>query len=77
LYVGTASLDSGIKWGVTHKIKPDIDTERDLVLTDLRDAGLVAAFQKVQFVEPMLGYNEFADPFFTNGMSYVVELKSM
>jgi membrane protein DedA with SNARE-associated domain len=77
LYVGTASLDSGIKWGLTHKIKPDIDAERDVVLTDLRDAGLVAAFQKVQFVEPMLGYNEFDDPFFTNGMSYVVMLKSM
>jgi len=29
IYVGTASLDEGIKWFVTHKINPDIDEARN------------------------------------------------
>lgn len=74
LYVGTASLDIGIKWGITHKIAPDIDTERDLVLADLQTAGFIEAYQQIHFVEPTLGYNEFNDPFFTKGISYVIEL---
>jgi membrane protein DedA with SNARE-associated domain len=75
LYVGTASLDIGIKWGLTHKINPDIDTERDVILTDFRNAGLIDTFQNVHFVEPLLGQNAFGDAFFTNGMIYVVVLK--
>ena len=74
LYVGTASLDIGIKWGITHKIAPDIDAERDIVLADLQTAGFVDAYQQIQFVEPTLGYNEFNDPFFTKGSSYVINL---
>jgi undecaprenyl-diphosphatase len=74
LYVGTTSLDIGIKWGIMHKINPDIDTERDVVLHDFRNAGLVDTFQQVQFVEPTLGQNAFGDAFFTNGMMYIVVL---
>lgn len=76
LYVGTTSLDIGIKWGVTHKIHPDIDTERDVLTADLSGTGMVRRLEEIQFVEPTLGKNEFGDQFFTNGMSLVVSLVS-
>jgi len=73
IYVGTASLDIGMKWGVTHKIKPDIDTQREVLFNDLRDAGTVVQYGKEQFVDPVLGKNFIGDPFFTDGKIYIIE----
>lgn len=72
IYFGTASLDMGIKWGITHKIKPDIDTEREFLFSDLEQTGAVARFEKMQFVEPILGKNFSGDQFFTDGKLYIV-----
>ena len=74
LYVGTASLDVGMKW-IVHKISPDLDAEREVLFADFQKAGLVDSFQKVQFVEPTQGKNFLGELFFTNGMLYVVTLK--
>lgn len=76
VYVGTASFDSGIKWLVTHKISPDIDTERELLFADLQNAGLVATANKDTFVAPVLGQNFSGDQFFTDGKVYVLVLES-
>ncbi len=73
IYVGTASLDVGLKWGITHKIKPDIDTEREFLLKDLQKTGQVAKYQKKQLVESVLGKNFSGDPFFTDGKIYIIE----
>lgn len=70
IYVGTVSLDVGIKWFITHKISPDIDTERDLLFGDLQSAGLVGGFDKMKLVSPILGQNFSGDQFFTNGEAY-------
>jgi len=75
IYVGTASLDEGIKWFITHKINPDIDTERNFVKESLQSAGVIADAQEVQFVSPMLGENFGGDQFFTNGKLYIIWLK--
>ena len=75
IYVGTASLDIGIKWGVTHKINPDIDTEREFLLNDLRSTGLIGEFRKIQFVKPAIGQNFSGDQFFTDGKIYIIMLK--
>jgi len=75
IYVGTASLDIGIKWIIVHTIKPDIDTERELLYTDLQNAGVIKNTLKEQFVEPLLGKNFAGDQFFTDGKIYVLELK--
>lgn len=76
VYVGTASLDSGIKWGVfTHKMAPDIDVEREIIFKDLEKTGQIKTSQKIQFTESILGKNFTGDPFFTDGMAYVLELK--
>ena len=76
VYVGTASFDSGIKWLVTHKISPDIDTERELLFADLQNTGLVATSSKEIFVSPVLGENFSGDQFFTDGKVYLVVLKN-
>lgn len=75
LYVGTASLDLGLKWGVVHKIKPDIDTDREVLFTDLQTAGIIKSYQKLPLVEPILSKNFAGDQFFTDGQVYLLELK--
>ncbi len=75
VYVGTASLDRGIKWLVTHTISPDIDTEREFLFADLQSTGLISESHKEQFVEPILGKNFSGDQFFTDGKLYTIILK--
>ncbi|MCX6746384.1 MAG: LssY C-terminal domain-containing protein [Candidatus Parcubacteria bacterium] len=75
IYVGTASLDIGIKWLVIHTIKPDIDTEREFLFTDLQKSDLINNYSKEQFVEPLLGKNFTGDQFFTDGQIYIIILK--
>ncbi len=76
LYVGTASLDPGLKWGITHTIAPDIDTERDTFVSDVQRAGAIAQMLRVPFVPPTLGRNFALDPFFTNGDAVFLTFKS-
>ncbi|MBI5222184.1 MAG: LssY C-terminal domain-containing protein, partial [Candidatus Magasanikbacteria bacterium] len=76
IYAGVTSLDAGVKWlGVTHRIKPDIDSDREFLFSDMMKAGVVKDFRKEKFVEPVLGQNFTGDQFFTDGQIYVVYLK--
>ena len=77
IYVGTASFDEGIKWGITHKISPDIDTEREQLFNDLQSTGIVEASSKEKTIEPILGTNFTGDQFFTDGNLYLIKLKSI
>ncbi len=72
IYVGTASFDVRIKWGITHAIRPDIDTEREYVFSSFIGAGVAFQSEKVQFVSPVLGSNFSGDPFFTDGNAYII-----
>jgi len=72
IYVGTASFDSGIKWGVTHKINPDVDTEREFLFHDLQNTGWLSKTEKQPFVDPKLGSNFSGDLFFTDGKLYLL-----
>lgn len=75
IYVGVASLDMGVKWwGLTHRIQPDIDSEREYLFKDLNKAG-VKSFEKIQFVDPVLGKNFTGDQFFTDGKAYLIHFK--
>ncbi len=74
VYVGTSSFDARIKWGITHAIRPDIDTEREYVFSGLMNTGMVRQSEKVQFVSPVLGSNFSGDPFFTDGNAYSITL---
>ncbi len=75
VYVGTASLDTAIKWLVTHRISPDIDTEKSFVRDSLQSANTVESVNEIKFVDPVLGQNFNSDAFFTNGKLYLMYLK--
>ena len=76
IYVGITSLDIGVKWwGITHKIKPDIDSERDYLFNALNGASVISSSTKEQFVDPILGKNFTGDQFFTDGKVYTMYLK--
>lgn len=75
LYVGVASFDVGMKWLIIHKINPDIDTEREVLFSDLENGGLILNYEKQQSVEPTLGKNFSGDQFFTDGKLYSIILR--
>ena len=75
IYVGTASLDIGLKWFITHKIDPDINTERNFLFQELLTTGLIIDAHKKPFVKPMIGKNFAGDNFFSDGEAYFINLK--
>ncbi len=76
IYAGVASLDSGMKWGITHKINPDIDTEREFLFGEMKNAGVLEDYKKEKFVDPVLGQNFAGDQFFTDGQIYILRLRA-
>lgn len=72
IYVGTVSFDIGLKWLITHKISPDIDTERELLFSDLQNINALKYFSKTKLVKPTLGKNFGGDQFFTDGEAYFI-----
>lgn len=72
VFVGMISLDAGMKWGLMHRMKPDLDSERETLLNDLLLGGRVTAYNKNRFVEPLSGRNFAGDTFFTDG--YITEI---
>ena len=60
---------------VTHHIGPDIDAERDLLMGDLRAAGMVDALFQISGIGPTLfGRNGGGDPYYTDGEIDVASL---
>lgn len=74
IFVGAASFDDGIDWGVTHHIAPDVDAERDYLGQDLRQTGLVVSDSKFQAAKPGIGQNFNGDPWFTDGDAIILTL---
>ncbi len=72
VYVGTASFDTGIKWGLTHRIAPDVDAERDLLTADLLRPGSVKQDGWADLVALLRGQNVVGDTFFTDGRAAVL-----
>jgi hypothetical protein len=73
VWLGSITFDRGVGLShdtgqVTHHIGPDIDAERDLLMHDLRAAGMVEAFFQISGVGPTLfGRNGEGDPYYTDG----------
>ncbi len=74
IYVGTASFDDGLEWGITHHIDPNIDKERDVFVRDLANAGLIEPQTLFQLIPAVLGQNFVGDPFFTDGKAVIVQM---
>lgn len=73
IFVGTASFDDGLKWGITHHIDPNIDAERNFLVKSVQDSGAVLKGW-LKLTPPNLGENMMGDPYFTDGRASVIEV---
>jgi hypothetical protein len=80
VWLGAATYDRGIGLSrytgqVTHHIAPDIDAERDLLMRDLREAGMADALFQISGIGPTLfGRNGGGDAYYTDGEIDVASL---
>jgi hypothetical protein len=80
VWLGAVTFDRGVGLSrytgqVTHHIDPDIDAERDLLMQDLREAGMVDALFQISGIGPTLfGRNGGGDPYYTDGEIDVASL---
>jgi hypothetical protein len=80
VWLGSVSFDRGVGLShetgqVTHHIGPDIDAERNLLMRDLREAGMVQTLFQISGTGPtLLGRNGEGDPYYTDGEIDVASL---
>ena len=80
VWLGAVTFDRGVGLShttgqVTHHIAPDIDAERDLLMRELQDAGMVRTFFQISGIGPtLLGRNGGGDPYYTDGEIRVATL---
>lgn len=73
VWLGSASFDQGVGLShdtgqITHHIAPDVDADRDLVIRDLSNAGMLVSTYQVSGVGPTLnGHNGGGDRYYTDG----------
>ncbi|MBI5412243.1 LssY C-terminal domain-containing protein [Candidatus Peregrinibacteria bacterium] len=77
IYVGSAGLDFGARWGLLHSILPDIDAERESLMKDLVATQMIQNFQKKALTLPFRARTFLGGPFFTDGKLYLVELGAL
>jgi hypothetical protein len=80
VWLGSITFDRGVGLShdtgqITHHIGPDIDAERDLLMRDLRAAGMVETFFQIYGIGPtLLARNGEGDPYYTDGEIDVARL---
>jgi hypothetical protein len=83
LWLGSASYDRGVGFShdtgqITHHIGPDIDAERDFLVSQLTAAGMVGSSYSMDGIGPTTaGRNGGGDPYFTDGMASIVVLRPL
>lgn len=75
IYVGMVNANDGFQWGIIPKIAPDLDTERELLYTDLNRTEKIESHLKAQSVKSLIGKNFIGDPFFSDGMVYIISVQ--
>lgn len=81
LWLGAATFDRNIGLSrltgqFTHHISPDIDSERDKLVEDIKNSGKLAGVYTIKGVGPTLGgVNGEGDKYFTDGLLKMVVLK--
>ncbi|PSH63041.1 MULTISPECIES: LssY C-terminal domain-containing protein [Phyllobacterium] len=81
LWLGSASFDRGVGLShdtgeITHHIGPNIDAERDLVISDLLKAGQLSSTYEIRGIgATRTGRNGGGDPYFTDGEALVGVLR--
>jgi hypothetical protein len=80
VWLGAVTFDKGVgvshfTGAITHHIDADIDAERDLLASDIEDAGMATAKYQVTGVGPTLtGRNGGGDPYYTDGEVWILRL---
>ncbi|MCK0209215.1 LssY C-terminal domain-containing protein [Starkeya koreensis] len=80
VWLGSATYDKGVglshyTGAVTHHIGPDVDAVRDLLVDDLKAAGMVRTLYQVTGVGPTLfGRNGGGDRYYTDGEVWLARL---
>lgn len=80
VWLGSATYDRGVglshyTGAVTHHIGPDVDAVRDLLIDDLKAAGMVQTVYQVTGLGPTLfGRNGGGDPYYTDGEIWFARL---
>jgi hypothetical protein len=80
VWLGSITFDRGVGLShdtgqITHHIGPNIDAERDLLMRDLRQAGMVETFFQISGIGPtLLARNGEGDPYYTDGEIDVARL---
>ena len=75
IYVGMVHANDGFKWGIIPKIAPDLDMEQELLYLDLNRTGKIESRLKAQLVKPLIGKTFMGDPFFSDGMVYIISVQ--
>ncbi|MDD2907287.1 MAG: LssY C-terminal domain-containing protein [Candidatus Gracilibacteria bacterium] len=75
IYVGCGVYDDGLKWGITHRIDPNIDNEREYIYNTFLNNNLIENSEILQLEEAFEGKNFSGDDFFTDGKSYYIKIK--
>jgi len=79
LWAGAATFDTSVGFSrttgqITHHIDADVDVERDKLLGDLHNAGVVAQVDWIGYHTELQGRNGGGDPWHTDGRVPVVLL---
>jgi hypothetical protein len=83
LWLGSASFDRGVglshdTGAITHHIGPNIDAERNLLMTNLSDAGMLVSTSEIEGIGATnLGRNGGGDPYFTDGKVLIGLLRTL
>lgn len=81
-WLGSASFDRGVGFShdtgqITHHIGPDVDAERDLVISDLLKAGQLLSSYEIDGIGATKdGRNGGGDPYYTDGKALVGVLRN-
>jgi len=80
VWLGSATFDQGVGLSkytgqVTHHIAPDIDVEREFLVSDLQHVGMAESIYQISGIRPTLnGRNGEGDRYYTDGEIWIVQL---
>ncbi len=67
VFVATTTLDHRVRFGVTQRVNPDIDAERDLLLAEFKKNNSLLSHRLFQFIQPVPKNLVDDVEYFTNG----------